>query len=369
MGQSTRVISVGGLRIGGGAPISVQSMTNTDTRDVDATLIQIRALRTAGCHIVRLSVYDAQCVDALKKIKKMTDVPLVADIHFDFRLAVGSIEAGVDKLRINPGNIGGRDRVMEVVRAARDRGVPIRIGVNGGSLEKDILHRFGGTTPEAMVESALGHVAILESCGFFDTAISVKHSSVVRTVEAYRLLSTKVAYPLHLGVTETGTVRLGVVKSAVGIGSLLLDGIGDTIRVSLSGDPVREVVAGYDILRACGLYNTGVEIISCPTCGRCGTDVEGIALKLETMVSHIRAPLKVAVMGCIVNGPGEAKEADIGIAGTGSDVILFKKGERVERIPTNEALERLVAELNEMDRIYAAGGTQSVGTQQPEHRH
>ena len=336
MRRKSRQIRVGNVLIGGDAPVSVQSMTNTDTRDVAATVKQINALADAGCQIVRLSVYDTQCATALYEIKKQVSVPLVADIHFDHRLALLSIEAGIDKLRINPGNIGSMQKAKEVAHAARDRGIPIRIGVNGGSLEKDLLETYGGPTPEAMVESAMRHVDILESCGFYDTAISVKHSSVIKTVQAYELLAQKVDYPLHLGVTETGTVRVGVVKSAVGIGSLLLMGIGDTIRVSLAGDPVREVVAGYDILRSCSLYESGVEIIACPTCGRCGTDVEGIALELEKRVQHIKTPRKVAVMGCVVNGPGEAKEADIGIAGTGRDVILFKKGEMVERVPQEQ---------------------------------
>ncbi len=348
MRRKSKPVKVGSVNVGGDAPVSIQSMTNTDTRDVEATTGQIRALVTAGCQIVRVSVYDKQCAHGLRRIKQMVDVPLVADIHFDYHLALLSLEAGVDKLRINPGNIGSMQRTREVAKAAKYRDVPIRIGVNGGSLEKDLLQKHGGSTAEAMVESALGHVHILESCNFDDIIISVKHSSVIRTVQAYRLLSEKVDYPLHLGVTETGTARLGVVKSAVGIGSLLLDGIGDTLRVSLSGDPVREVVAGYDILRACGLYECGVEIIACPTCGRCGTDVEGIALALETRVKHIRAPLKAAVMGCVVNGPGEAKEADVGIAGTGKDVILFKKGQMVERIGQGEALDRLVHELEQM---------------------
>ncbi len=355
MRRKTRSIKVGNITIGGDAPVSVQSMTNTDTRDAIATAAQINALALAGCQIVRLSVYDTQCAEALYEIKRNVSVPLVADIHFDYRLALSSIEAGIDKLRINPGNIGSVVRAKEVAHAARDKGIPIRIGVNGGSLEKDLLNQYGGSTPQAMVESALRHVDILESCGFFDIAISVKHSSVVKTVQAYQLLSQKVDYPLHLGVTETGTVRLGVVKSAVGIGALLLEGIGDTIRVSLSGDPVREVVAGFDILRSCSLYDSGVEIIACPTCGRCGTDVEGIALMLETRVQHIRTPLKVAVMGCVVNGPGEAKEADVGIAGTGKDVILFKKGEMVERVPQEQALDRLVLELEELDKNHPLG--------------
>lgn len=349
MRKKTRQIHVGAVAVGGDAPISIQSMTNTDTRDVDATVRQIQALQNAGCQIVRLSVYDTACADALKQIKRRVTVPLVADIHFDHRLALLSLSAGVDKLRINPGNIGSAQKVKEVADAAKAQGVPIRIGVNGGSLEKELLEKYGGPTPKAMVESALRHVHMLEDCAFSDIAISVKHSSVTRTVEAYQLLSQQVDYPLHLGVTETGTVRAGIVKSAVGIGALLLSGIGDTLRVSLSGDPVREVVAGYDILRAAGLYDTGVDIIACPTCGRCTVDVEQIALQLEQRVAHIQTPLKAAVMGCVVNGPGEAREADIGLAGAKGDFLIFQKGEQIARMPQQKALDYMVNALQEMD--------------------
>ena len=346
----SRTIRIGHQNIGGGAPVAIQSMTNTDTRDVDATVGQILALEQAGCQIVRLSVYDTACAQALRAIQKQVHIPLVADIHFDHRLALQSIEAGVDKLRINPGNIGSQAKVREVAAAAQANGIPIRIGVNGGSLEKELLERYGGATPEAMVESALKHVALLESCHFSDIVISVKHSTVKQTVEAYRLLAQKVDYPLHLGMTETGTVRLGIVKSAMGIGSLLLDGIGDTLRVSLAGDPVREVSAAKDILRAAGLYNQGVEIIACPTCGRTTVDVEQIALELEKRVAHIRTPLKAAVMGCVVNGPGEAREADVGIAGAAGDAILFRKGEKVARLHGRDALDALVQELESLDK-------------------
>ena len=349
MRKKTRQIHVGAVAVGGDAPISIQSMTNTDTRDVDATVQQIQALQDAGCQIVRLSVYDTACADALKDIKRRVHVPLVADIHFDHRLALLSLAAGVDKLRINPGNIGSAQKVKEVADAAKSQGVPIRIGVNGGSLEKELLEKYGGPTPKAMVESALRHVHMLEDCAFCDITISVKHSSVIRTVEAYQLLSQQVDYPLHLGVTETGTVRAGIVKSAVGIGALLLSGIGDTLRVSLSGDPVREVIAGYDILRAAGLHDAGVDIIACPTCGRCTVDVEQIALQLEQRVAHLRTPLKAAVMGCVVNGPGEAREADIGVAGAKGDFLIFQKGEQVARMPHQQALDYMVAALEEMD--------------------
>ncbi len=346
----SRTVRIGRQVIGGGAPVAIQSMTNTDTRDVDATVQQILALEQAGCQIVRLSVYDTACAQAISAIKKRVHIPLVADIHFDHRLALRSIEAGVDKLRINPGNIGSQAKVQEVASAAQANGIPIRIGVNGGSLEKELLARYGGPTPQAMVESALKHVAMLETCHFTDMVISVKHSTVKQTVEAYRLLAQKVDYPLHLGVTETGTVRLGIVKSAMGIGALLLDGIGDTLRVSLAGDPVREVTAAKDILRAAGLYNQGVEIIACPTCGRTTVDVEQIALELERRVAHIQTPLKAAVMGCVVNGPGEAREADVGIAGAAGDAILFRKGEKVARLRGQDALNALVEELELLDK-------------------
>lgn len=274
---------------------------------------------------------------------------MVADIHFDHRLAIQSVENGIQKLRINPGNIGGADRVRSLVACAKEHGVPIRIGVNGGSLEPDLLRKYGGPTAEALVESALGHVRILEDCAFYDIAIAVKSSNVPTMVRAYRMLAERTDYPLHLGVTEAGTVRMGTVKSAVGIGSLLLDGIGDTIRVSLSGDPAREIVACKDILRSCGLLDTGVEIVSCPTCGRCSIDVEAMALALEERVAHVSAPIRAAVMGCIVNGPGEARDADIGIAGAAGDILLFRKGEeKPQRLPAERAVDLLAEEIEKL---------------------
>lgn len=274
---------------------------------------------------------------------------MVADIHFDHRLAIQSVENGIQKLRINPGNIGGADRVRSLVACAKEHGVPIRIGVNGGSLEPDLLRKYGGPTAEALVESALGHVRILEDCAFYDIAIAVKSSNVPTMVRAYRMLAERTDYPLHLGVTEAGTVRMGTVKSAVGIGSLLLDGIGDTIRVSLSGDPAREIVACKDILRSCGLLDTGVEIVSCPTCGRCSIDVEAMALALEERVAHVSAPIRAAVMGCIVNGPGEARDADIGIAGAAGDILLFRKGEeKPQRLSAERAVDLLAEEIEKL---------------------
>ena len=346
---SKRSIRVGDLIIGGGAPVVIQSMTNTDTRDVEATSAQIRRLYEAGCQLARVPVYDTRCAQAVRELVDRSPIPLVADIHFDHRLAIQSVENGIQKLRINPGNIGGADRVRSLVACAKEHGVPIRIGVNGGSLEPDLLRKYGGPTAEALVESALGHVRILEDCAFYDIAIAVKSSNVPTMVRAYRMLAERTDYPLHLGVTEAGTVRMGTVKSAVGIGSLLLDGIGDTIRVSLSGDPAREIVACKDILRSCGLLDTGVEIVSCPTCGRCSIDVEAMALALEERVAHVSAPIRAAVMGCIVNGPGEARDADIGIAGAAGDILLFRKGEeKPQRLPAERAVDLLAEEIEKL---------------------
>ena len=346
---SKRSIRAGDLMIGGGAPVVIQSMTNTDTRDVEATSAQIRRLYEAGCQLARVSVYDTRCAQAVRELVDRSPIPLVADIHFDHRLAIQSVENGIQKLRINPGNIGGADRVRSLVACAKEHGVPIRIGVNGGSLEPDLLRKYGGPTAEALVESALGHVRILEDCAFYDIAIAVKSSNVPTMVRAYRMLAERTDYPLHLGVTEAGTVRMGTVKSAVGIGSLLLDGIGDTIRVSLSGDPAREIVACKDILRSCGLLDTGVEIVSCPTCGRCSIDVEAMALALEERVAHVSAPIRAAVMGCIVNGPGEARDADIGIAGAAGDILLFRKGEeKPQRLPAERAVDLLAEEIEKL---------------------
>lgn len=343
--ENTRRVTVGGLPLGGGAPILVQSMTNTDTRDVAATVRQINALQEAGCDIVRLSIYDQQCADALAQIKRQVSVPLVADIHFDYRLALASLQAGADKLRINPGNIGGEDRVRKVAQAAKERGVPIRIGVNGGSLERELLQKYGGPTPEGMVESAMGHIRLLEDQNFTDIMVSLKASSVAKTVAAYRLFASQSAYALHLGVTEAGTAYMAGIKSAMGIGALLLDGLGDTLRVSITGDPVREPGMGLDILRAAGLYDQGVEIISCPTCGRCTLPLEEIADEVAQRVKDVREHVVVAVMGCVVNGPGEARGADIGIAGGGGKGVLFKKGEKVATLEQSELAQTLEQEI------------------------
>ena len=323
--MQSKGFNIGGVRIGGGAPVSIQSMTNTDTRDAVKTAEQIIALEEAGCDIVRFSVYDEQCAEAIPYIKAHTHIPLVADIHFDHRLAIAAIENGIDKVRINPGNIGSEAKVRELAAAAKDKGIPIRIGVNGGSLEKDILAKYG-VTAEGMVESALRHAALLENCGFHDIVLSLKASTVSKTVEANRAARERTCYPLHLGVTEAGGGEDAIVKSSIGIGSLLLDGIGDTIRVSLTGDPVREVYAAKRILKAVGLRYEGVEVVSCPTCGRTRVDLPAIIEKITKSLPNTNKPLKIAVMGCAVNGPGEAREADLGIAFGSNNAVVFKKG-------------------------------------------
>ena len=329
----TRTVEIGKLKLGGGNPVLVQSMTNTDTRDTEATLAQILALAEAGCDLVRVSVYDEACARAVRTLVDGSPVPLVADIHFDYRLALAAMENGIAKLRINPGNIGGADRVRKVADCARAHHVPIRIGVNSGSVEKDLLERFGGPVPEALVESALGHARLLEEAGYEEIVLSMKSSDVRTTVEAYRLAHARCDYPLHVGVTEAGLPGQGTVKSAIGIGSLLLDGIGDTIRVSLSGDPLPEAKAGWDILRALNLRTRGVQLIACPTCGRTGIPVAAIAERVERELSDVKVPLKVAVMGCVVNGIGEGREADVGIAGGGNGMgMLFVKGQEPEKV-------------------------------------
>jgi len=346
--RETKKIRVGDVYIGGDSPITVQSMTNTDTRDVDATVNQIKSLEDAGCEIVRVAVPDVEAAEAIKYIKKSVSIPVVADIHFDYRLALLSMENGADKIRLNPGNIGDIDRVKAVVEVAKRRGIPIRIGVNSGSLEKHILKKYDGVTPEGMVESALGHAQILEDLGFDLIVFSIKASSVPMTIAAYRLMSEKTRYPLHIGVTEAGTIRGGTIKSAVGLGCLLAEGIGDTLRVSLTGDPVEEVRVGHDILRSLGLRKSGVEFISCPTCGRCQIDLIDIANKVEERLRWLNKNIKVAVMGCGVNGPGEAREADIGIAGGKGEVLLFRKGEIIRKIPQDRAVDELLAEIERM---------------------
>jgi (E)-4-hydroxy-3-methylbut-2-enyl-diphosphate synthase len=336
---------VGDVRIGGGAPCAVQSMCSTDTRDTAATLAQIGRLADAGCEIVRCAVPDADAALALAAIKAKCRLPLIADIHFDYKLALTAVESGVDGLRLNPGNIGERWKVAEVVRAASERKIPIRIGVNGGSLEKELLVKYGHPTPEAMVESALGHVRILEDLGYDQIKVSIKVSDVVRTLEAYRLLSEAIDYPLHIGVTEAGTTLSGAVKSSVGLGILLHQGIGDTMRVSLTGDPVDEVRVAYDILKSLGLRRRGINFVSCPTCGRCQIDLIPVAEEVERRLADLDTNITVAVMGCAVNGPGEAREADFGIAGGRGEGLLFKNGEIVRKVPEGELADALVEEV------------------------
>ena len=342
----TKQIHVGRVPVGGGAPIAVQSMTNTDTRDAAATLRQIGALADAGCDIVRCAVPDLEAAHALGEICEKSPIPVVADIHFDYRLALESMAAGVHKVRINPGNIGADDRVRAVANEAARRGVPIRIGVNSGSVEKEILARFGGPTPEAMVESALYHVSLLNKFDFDDICISIKSSSVPYTMRAYQLMHEKTDYPLHLGVTEAGTEYMGTVKSAAGIGGLLALGIGDTIRVSLTDDPVKEIYAAKAILKAVGLNDDGINVVSCPTCGRTRIDLISIAREVEQRCLAIHGKkLKVAVMGCAVNGPGEAREADLGIAGGDGVGLIFRKGEIIKKVPQAELVDALMAEI------------------------
>jgi (E)-4-hydroxy-3-methylbut-2-enyl-diphosphate synthase len=346
--RKSRRISVGKVPIGDGAPIAVQSMTNTDTRDVASTVQQIKRLEDAGCEVVRLAIPDEAAADALQKIKKQVSAPLIADIHFDYRLAIASIKAGADGLRINPGNIGSRERVEKVIREAKQAGIPIRIGVNAGSLQKDILEKYGHPTPEAMVESALDYIRLFEEMEFFNLKISMKSSNVLNTISSYELLSEKTDYSFHLGVTEAGTLISGTVKNALGIGMLLFKGIGDTMRVSLSRDPVEEVKVAYEILRALDLRHRGPEIISCPTCGRTEIDLFSIVEAVEKGLQGITASPKVAVMGCVVNGPGEAREADVGIAGGRGQGVLFKKGEVISKFPEEELAAALIREVKKI---------------------
>ena len=347
--KQTRQLKLGSVRIGGGAPIVVQSMTNTDTRDVEATLGQIKRLHDAGCEIVRVAVPDETAARALRAIHDASPIPVIADIHFDYRLALMALEAGLEGLRINPSNIGERKNVEMVVDAAKARGAVIRVGVNSGSVEKRLLEQYGGPTPQAMVESALGHVRILEEHGFYDTKISIKSSSVLNTIECYRLLSQRCDYPLHLGVTEAGGVLRGAIKSSVGMGVLLSEGIGDTLRVSLTAAPEEEMTVAWELLRALGLRQRGPEIISCPTCGRTEIDLIGLAQEVERRLRTENAPIKVAVMGCVVNGPGEAREADLGMAGGRDKGIIFRKGEVIRSVRGQEAL--LAAFMEELDKL------------------
>ena len=339
----TKQIMVGGVPIGGGAPVTIQSMTNTRTDDVEATLHQIRTLAAAGCEIIRVAVPDMAAAKAVGKIKEGSPIPVVVDIHFDYKLALEAIAAGADKVRINPGNIGGADHVKAVAQACARRGVPIRIGVNGGSLEKPLLAKYGGVCPEAMVESAFGHIRLLNQFDFDDICVSLKSSSVPMTMKAYQLMSQASDYPLHIGVTEAGTVRMGTLKSAVGIGGLLALGIGDTMRVSLSADPVEEVYAAKEILKAAGVRKEGAELVSCPTCGRTRIDLIALANEVEERLKAVDKPITVAVMGCVVNGPGEASAADCGIAGGVGEGLLFKKGQIVKKVPQEQLVDELFA--------------------------
>ncbi|MBR0063561.1 MAG: flavodoxin-dependent (E)-4-hydroxy-3-methylbut-2-enyl-diphosphate synthase [Oscillospiraceae bacterium] len=343
----TRQIKVGSVAVGGGAPVSVQSMCCTDTRDPAATADQINALAAAGCDIVRVAVPDMTAAKAIAEIKKRIKLPLVADIHFDYKLALAALDGGVDKIRLNPGNVGGEDRVRAVARACETRGVPIRIGVNSGSVEKALLRKYGAPTPEALVESAIGHAKMLENVGFGDICVSVKSSAVPTTVAAYRLMHEKTDYPLHLGVTEAGTEYLGCITSAVGIGTLLMEGIGDTVRVSLTADPLREVPAGIAILKAAGVRRGGVRFVSCPTCGRTEIDLIGLANEVQNRLAGIDKDITVAVMGCVVNGPGEAREADFGIAGGKGEGLIFKKGEIVRKAPYDRLADELIKLIGE----------------------
>lgn len=340
---------VGSVPVGGGAPVSIQSMLNTRTTDVEGSLKQLRALAAAGCQIARLAVPDREAAAGFAEIVKESPLPLVADIHFDYRLAILAAEAGAAKIRINPGNIGGEDRVKAVVDVCKDRHIPIRIGVNGGSLDKKLLEKYGHPTAEALVESAFQHLELLEKQGFYDTCVSMKSSTVPTMVAAARLFRSKCDYPLHIGVTETGPVRQGLIKSAMGIGALLLDGIGDTLRVSLTDDPVQEVYAARDILKAAGLRRDGVNIISCPTCGRTRIDLIGLVNRVDEALKDCKKPITVAVMGCVVNGPGEAREADIGIAGGDGCGLIFEKGQAVEKLPYDALLPALLKRIEGLD--------------------
>ena len=347
MERNSRQIDLGGVKVGGGAPITVQSMTKTDTRDIAGTVAQIKSLEKAGCDIVRLAVPDMDAAKSLGEIKKQTNIPIVSDIHFDYKLALEAVNQGVDGMRINPGNIGAKYRIKAVVDAVKERGIPIRIGVNSGSLEKDILKKHGSPTPEALAESAFRHVEILEDLDFRDIKISVKSTDVKKMIASYRILAERCEYPLHLGVTEAGTYEMGTIKSSIGIGTLLAEGIGDTIRVSLTGDPVDEIVVGFNILRSLGLRRNGIELISCPGCGRLEIDLMKLVKDVEDRISDIELPrpIKVAILGCVVNGPGEASEADIGIAGGRGKGMLYKDGKLVRSFKEHQIVDELVKEL------------------------
>lgn len=346
--KETKKIKLGNIFLGGDAPIAVQSMTNTDTRDVAATINQIKELEKSGCDIIRCAVPDLSAAEAIKDIVKGISIPLVADIHFDYKLALESMKNGVSALRINPGNIGSKERVKMVANYAKDKGIPIRIGVNSGSLEKDILNKYGSPTANALCESALRHVEILDESDFNDIVISIKSSDVNKMIESYRLVSSKCNYPLHLGVTEAGTVWRGTIKSSIGIGTLLNEGIGDTIRVSLTGDPLDEIKVGREILKATGNLKEGMEFVSCPTCGRTQINLIKIAEEVESRLASVNKNIKVAVMGCVVNGPGEAKEADIGIAGGNGEGLIFKKGVIIKKVKEENLVDELLKEIESM---------------------
>jgi len=343
--NKTKEVKCGSILIGNHNPISIQSMTNTDTRDIESTVAQIKALQEAGCEIVRVAVPDMVAAKNLRAIKEQIQIPLVADIHFDYRLALESIEQGVDKLRINPGNIGDESRIVEVVNKAKEKGIPIRIGVNGGSLEKDILDKYEGVKAEALVESAMKHIRILEKYNFTDIIVSIKSSDIKMTLDGYRLLAEQVDYPLHIGITEAGSIWRGTVKSSIGIGALLLSGLGDTLRVSLTGDPVEEIKVAKEILNSLGIRRFGVELISCPTCGRCNVKLEKVVEDLENALKGIESDLTIAVMGCAVNGPGEAREADLGVACGKGEALLFKKGEIIKKVAEEDIVSTLIQEI------------------------
>ena len=345
MRKQKRIVNIGGVKIGGDNPVAIQSMCNTDTRDVKATVNQIHELENAGCEIIRVAVPDMVAAKAVADIKKQIHIPLVVDIHFDYRLALECMKNGADKVRINPGNIGDRDRVKQVVEMAKEREIPIRIGVNGGSLERELLQKYGGVTADALVESAMGHVAILDELNFNNVVVSIKISDVPKMLGAYRKFNEISDIPLHIGVTESGTLKGGTVKSAVGIGALLAEGIGDTMRVSLTANPVEEIYAAYDIQKVLGMRKTGAEIVSCPTCGRTQLDLISIANEVEKRAANIDKPIKIAVMGCAVNGPGEAREADIGIAGGKGEGLIFKKGEIIKKVPQDSLVDELMKEI------------------------
>lgn len=344
----SREIHLGKVTVGGGAPVAIQSMCNTHTEDVEATVAQIHALEQAGCEIIRVAVPDMAAAEAISAIKERISIPLVADIHFDYKLALRCVEAGIDKIRINPGNIGSQDRVRAVADACREHGIPIRIGVNGGSMEKDLLRKYGGVTAEALVESAMGHVHLLNDCNFDDICISVKCSRVPVNMEAYRMLHEQTDYPLHLGVTEAGTPSMGIIKSAIGIGGLLCQGIGDTLRVSLTADPVEEIYAAKKILAAAGIRQTGPNLVSCPTCGRTKYDMIPIANEVERRLQNCTKPITVAVMGCVVNGPGEASAADVGIAGGQGEGLVFRKGQVLYKVSQEKLVDALMEEIEKL---------------------